>query len=157
VSSIAAELRQRAEQPLFARCAFRPGTAAPLDEVLRPYLSRFVLPALAAAVVRNGQFTAAGAVGTRRAGTDTPVAIGGRFHIGSNTKAMTSLLAGILVEQGLLRWDSTVGELFPELAAGMAASLPAVTLEQLLSHTGGVPSDNYAFRQLLVESSAKAD
>ena len=125
---------------------------APLDEVLRPYLARYTLPALAAAVVRGGQIVAAGAVGTRRVGTETPVGIDDRFHIGSDTKAMTSLLTGMLVEQGALDWDSTVGATFPELATGMDAGLQAVTLEQLLSHTSGIPSDNDAFGTLLAES-----
>ena len=131
------------------------GPAAPLDEALRPYLARYTLPALAAAVVRGGQVVAAGAVGTRRAGTTTPVTIDDRFHIGSDTKAMTSLLAGMLVEQGALRWDGTVGAAFPELAAGMDAGLRTVTLEQLLSHTSGIPGDNEVFGNLLTESFAQ--
>lgn len=128
------------------------GSVAPLDEVLRPYLARHGLPALAAAVAKDGQVVAAGAVGTRRAGTEVPVSIDDRFHIGSDTKAMTSLLAGMLVEQGALHWDSTVGAAFPELATSMDAGLRAVTLEQLLSHTSGIPSDNDAFGKLLGES-----
>ncbi len=132
-----------------------PEPAIPLDDVLRPCLARYALPALAAAVVRGGQVVAAGAVGTRRAGTKTPVVISDRFHIGSDTKAMTSLLAGMLVEQEALRWDSTVGAAFPELATDMDAGLRAVTLEQLLSHTSGIPSDNDTFGNLLTESFAQ--
>ena len=49
---------------------------------------------------------AAGAVGTRRVGTNIPVGIDDRFHIGSDTKAMTALLAAMLVEEGKLRWDT---------------------------------------------------
>ncbi len=131
------------------------GPAALLDEALQPYLARYTLPALATAVVQGGQVVAAGAVGTRRAGTETPVTVGDRFHIGSDTKAMTSLLAGMVMEQGALRWDSTVGSVFPELATGMDAGLRAVTLEQLLSHTSGIPSDNDTFGRLLLESFAQ--
>ena len=78
-----------------------------LDAMLRPHLAQHNLPALAAAAVVDGQIVAAGAVGTRRAGNDVPVTLDDRFHIGSCTKAMTALLAGILVEAGKLRWDST--------------------------------------------------
>jgi len=35
------------------------------------------------------------------------VKIDDRFHIGSDSKAFTSLLAGQFVEAGKLRWDST--------------------------------------------------
>ena len=120
-----------------------------LNDLLTPYLARYDLPALAAAVVQDGKIVAAGAVGTRRAGTDTPVTLEDRFHLGSDTKAMTALLAAMLVEEGKLRWDSTVAEVFPELAARITPVLRGVTLVQLLSHTSGIPSDNQAFVNLL--------
>ena len=50
-----------------------PTNIVSLDSDLLPYLLRFELPAVAAAVVKNGRIVAAGAVGTRRLGTDTPV------------------------------------------------------------------------------------
>jgi CubicO group peptidase (beta-lactamase class C family) len=127
-------------------------SAASLDDILRPYLARYNLPALAAAAVLNGTVIAAGAVGTRRAGTDAPVTINDPFHIGSDTKAMTALLAAMFVEQGRLRWDSTVGEAFPELAGTMDAALRGVTLEQMLSHTSGIPSDNETITRLIWQS-----
>jgi CubicO group peptidase (beta-lactamase class C family) len=129
-------------------------SAAPLalDSILQPYLARYDLPALAAAVVQSGQIIAAGAVGTREAGAHIPVTVNDRFHIGSDTKAMTALLAAMFVEEGALRWDSTVGEVFPELAAKMDQGLRYVTLEQLLSHTSGLPSDNEKFSKLLDQS-----
>jgi CubicO group peptidase (beta-lactamase class C family) len=128
------------------------GPGASLNNILTPYLSRYQLPAVAAAAVREGQVVASGAVGVRRAGTDTPVRINDAFHIGSDTKGMTSLLAGMTVEEGNLQWSSTIGQSFPELAATMDAGLGDVTLEQLLSHTSGIPSDNDAFIRLLGES-----
>jgi CubicO group peptidase (beta-lactamase class C family) len=113
-----------------------------LDGDLVPYLDRFKLPAVAAAVVKNGKILAAGAVGTRRIGTNTPVTINDRFHIGSDTKAMTSLLAAMLVEEGKLRWNTTVGEIYPELVDKMSKGVKDITLEQLLSHTSGIPGDS---------------
>jgi CubicO group peptidase (beta-lactamase class C family) len=112
-----------------------------LDPMLNPYLARYDLPAIAAAVVKDGKVISAGAVGTRRAGVKIPVMINDRFHLGSDTKAMTALLAAMLVEEGKLRWDTTVAEVFPELAEKMDYRLRRVTLEQLLSHTSGIPTD----------------
>jgi CubicO group peptidase (beta-lactamase class C family) len=113
-----------------------------LDSLLLPYLSKYELPALAAAVVKDGKIISVGAVGTRRAGETIPVTINDRFHLGSDTKAMTSLMMAILVEQGKLRWDSTIGEIFPERAKKMSPSFKDLTVLQLLSHTSGIPSDN---------------
>src|SRR4051794_22813049 len=130
---------------LSALCAGASGAArAPLslDATLSPFLARYELPALAAAVVKDGEIIAVGAVGTRKAGADLPVTVNDRFHLGSATKAMTALLAGMLVDEGKLRWNSTVADLFPELVEKMDPGLRRVTLEQLLSHTSGVPADN---------------
>jgi CubicO group peptidase (beta-lactamase class C family) len=123
-----------------------------LDFVLNPYLGRYDLPALGAAVVRDGRLVAVGTAGTRQIGTKTIVTLSDRFHIGSDTKAMTALLGAMMVEQGKLRWDSTVGEVFPELAATMNSGLKGVTFQQLLSHTGGVAADNDAFGKLVEQS-----
>jgi CubicO group peptidase (beta-lactamase class C family) len=113
-----------------------------LDSTLRPYLSAYELPAVAAAVVKDGRIVSAGAVGKRRMDANSPVTINDRFHIGSDTKAFTALVAAMMVEEGRLRWNSTVAEVFPELAAEMDSRLRTVTLEQLLSHTSGIPADN---------------
>jgi CubicO group peptidase (beta-lactamase class C family) len=124
---------------------FISGTAkaqASLDSMLKPYLTRYDLPAIAAAVVKDGKVISAGAVGTRRTGVNIPVTIHDRFHLGSDTKAMTALLAAMLVEEGKFRWDTTIAETFPELAEKMDHRLRRVTLEQLLSHTSGIPTDN---------------
>ena len=126
-----------------------------LNETLRPYLDSHRLPALAAAVVRGGAMLAIGAVGTRRTGTQIEVTAKDRFHIGSDTKAMTALLAATFVEQGGLRWTSTVAEIFPDMTDAMNDDLRNVTLTQLLSHTSGIPSDNDAFGDLLLRSLAQ--
>ena len=49
------------------------------------------------------------------------------------TKAMTAMLCGILVDEGRLKWDQTLGETFPELKKTMDPGYRAVTLRQLLA------------------------
>jgi CubicO group peptidase (beta-lactamase class C family) len=86
-----------------------------LDSLLRPYLTQYELPAIAAAVVKDGKIISAGAIGTRRAGANIPVTINDRFHLGSDTKAMTALLAAMLVEEGKLRWNTTPAAFHPTM------------------------------------------
>jgi CubicO group peptidase (beta-lactamase class C family) len=88
----------------------------------------------------------------RRWGTATPVTRNDRFHIGSDTKAMTGLLAAMLVEQGKLSWDTTSAAGFPDLAPTMDAALRGATLTQLLSHTSGLPGDSEAIDQFIAQS-----
>jgi CubicO group peptidase (beta-lactamase class C family) len=136
---------------LFGAVGFA-GAQASLDPLLTPFLARYELPAIAAAVVKGGNVVAVGAVGTRKVGDKIPVTVNDRFHLGSDTKAMTALLAAMLVEEGKIRWNSTMLEVFPELASKMDSGLQRVTVEQLLSHTSGIPSDNEVFGDLLAKS-----
>jgi CubicO group peptidase (beta-lactamase class C family) len=79
------------------------------------------------------------------------VTIEDRFHLGSDTKAFTSLLAGQLVEAGKLRWDSTLAEVFPELKDKMDVEFAKITVEQLLSHSSGL-ADKPALLDLINRS-----
>jgi CubicO group peptidase (beta-lactamase class C family) len=119
------------------RAAPPPSTLKMLDAVR----ARYDLPALAVVVLQDGKTVEREAVGLRKSGDPTPVTMDDRFHLGSNTKAMTATLAAMLVEEGKLRWDTTIAEVFPELKEKMDAGYRAVTLEQLLTHRGGVPHE----------------
>ena len=112
-----------------------------LASYLETIRAKYDLPSLAAAVVRDGQPIASAAVGTRVKGMSIPVTVDDRYHIGSDTKAMTATLAGMMVDEGKLAWNSTVGDVLGGVVKDMNPQLAAVTLEQLLSHTSGIPSD----------------
>jgi len=117
--------------------------AAPvcLDALLEPIREANGLPALAAAVVKGGQTVAVGAVGVRKAGSSERVTADDKWHIGSCTKSMTAALAAMLVEDGAMRWDATLAEMFPDLESQMQPGWRDVTLEQLLAHRGGAPHE----------------
>ncbi|WP_417389293.1 serine hydrolase domain-containing protein [Gimesia sp.] len=123
-----------------------------INHKLEPYLKSGELPAVAAAVVVQGVLTEYGAVGTRKMGADIPVTIHDKFHLGSDGKAMTATIAGMMIEEGKLKWDSTLGDVFPELKASMAPGVAKVTLEQLLSHTSGMRADDENLMDLLKNS-----
>ncbi len=55
---------------------------------------------------------------------------------------MTATLCAMLVEEGRLRWDTRVGDVFPDLKARFDAKFQSVTLEQLLCHRAGLPDDH---------------
>lgn len=131
--------RQRAAKsyPATALCPLT-GDAA-VTSLLKPIRQKFGVPAMAAALVTNKGIEQAGAVGVRKRGTKIPVALDDRWHLGSDGKAMTSTLVARLVERGQLRWDSTLGEIFPDLTPQMNPDFQKVTLLQLLSHHAGLP------------------
>jgi CubicO group peptidase (beta-lactamase class C family) len=118
-------------------------SAENLDSLLEPIRRKFDLPALAGAIVTSKGLVAAGAVGVRKYGTDTPVTINDQFHLGSDTKAMTATMLATLVEEGKLSWSTTLEQVFPELAAGMNSAYRKVTLEELLSHRAGFTDESW--------------
>lgn len=124
--------------PLSAQAAVPPKDVSAL---LAPIIQKHDVPGMAAAVVSNGETVALGVAGVRTRGKPEKIAITDRFHIGSDTKAMTAMLCGILVDEGKLNWDQTLGESFPEMKKSMNPQYQAVTLEQLLTHRGGAPGE----------------
>lgn len=113
-----------------------------LQKLTDSSVSQQTMPALAAAVMENQQRSGLATSGVRR--VDQPantVAETDRFHLGSCTKAMTATMIGILVQEGKLSWDDTIGDRLPSLASDIDKDYLEVTLWQLLTHHGGVQSD----------------
>lgn len=108
-------------------------------EVLAEYQARKGLPGIVVRVQRGEEVLYEAAAGIRRVGGPDAVTVNDPFHIGSNTKAMTALLLARLVDRGLLRWDSTLGDTIGQRVA-MQPAYRAVTVEQLLAHTAGLPA-----------------
>ena len=114
---------------------------ADLSALLQPLLAKHKLPGMVAALVEGDRVVAIGAVGVRKIGSPDPFTVDDQVHLGSDTKAMTALLIGQLIEQKTLAFDTPMAEIFPELAAGMNPAMAKVTVGQLLNHTGGLPHD----------------
>lgn len=132
----AAEAAEAAEMAKSSKASL--DGARDLSELLEPIRREKKLPALAAAVVKDGRVTALGAVGVRRAGGKERVTLRDRFHIGSCTKSMTATLCALLIEQGKLKWESTIGEVFSDQADKILPAYHSVTLQQLLTHRSGI-------------------
>ncbi len=112
------------------------GDDARVVEILEGAIGKHGVPAIGAMVVNSEGVVAMGVAGVRKAGTDVAVTLEDKWHLGSNTKAMTATLIGRLVDEGKLRWDSTLEEIFPEIE-NMHESFKSVTVLQILTHRGG--------------------
>lgn len=120
-----------------------PAGVTDLAQELEVIRARHLVPALGLAIVRGDSLCALGVVGVRRAGADAPAQWDDRFHIGSNTKAMTATVVALLIEEGRLDWSTTLAEVFPDLAAGMQPEYRVVTIEMLLQHRAGLRDDRF--------------
>jgi CubicO group peptidase (beta-lactamase class C family) len=121
--------------PGFARAA-PPGDAGSSMTLAAPILQESGAPALAGVVADKDRILGRVAVGLRHLGAPDPVSLNDLWHIGSNTKAMTSALYGRLVDQKKAAWSATVASLFPDVKLDPAWA--ATTIENLMSHRAGI-------------------
>jgi methyl acetate hydrolase len=126
-----------------------------IDEVLRSGLSRRKIPAVVAMASTSSETLYSGAFGVRDGG-GTPVTTASIFQIASMTKAVTTVAALQLVEQGKATLEEPVAKHLPQLerldvlesfdSAGKPILRPArtpVTLKHLLTHTSGFCYDTW--------------
>lgn len=94
----------------------------------------FEIPAVAFGVVSDDSIIIKGALGVREINTIDSVTIQDKFHIGSNTKAVTSFIAGKLIDEGIISWNTKFFDLFPELKNTSRPEYFEIELKDLLSH-----------------------
>ncbi|MFS2223106.1 serine hydrolase domain-containing protein [Pantoea sp. B65] len=69
----------------------------------------------------------------------TPLSGDTLFAIGSVTKGFTAESVALVVADGQLRWDDTLGKLLPAERRRLSPDAQQITLLQLATHTAGLP------------------
>lgn len=95
--------------------------------------------ALAGGVVTREGLSWSGVRGLRRSDGTAAATLEDRWHLGSNTKAMTAAVFARLVEQGRARWAMPLAEVFPGLS--IDAGWRGATLDDFMSHSAGLNDD----------------
>jgi len=128
---------------------FAPDRLARIDSALRRYVNANQIAGAVGLVLRNGKVVYQGAVGWADREVKRPMTADAIFRIASQSKAVTSAAALILVEEGKLSLNDPVGRWIPSFAhttvavrtdTGVAI-VPArrpITIRDLLTHTAGV-------------------
>lgn len=116
-------------------------TTVDLRNLIESFVARSGVPAAGGAIVdTDGSVQVEVAGATRRRGGD-PVVVEDRWHIGSCTKSLTAALYATLVEARMVRWESTLSELLPDIEGEIDPGWSNVTAEELLLCRAGVRSD----------------
>lgn len=110
------------------------------------------LPGMAIAAYRDGKLEVA-VSGKREVGKPEDAQKSDTWLVGSIGKSMTATMIARLVDQGKLRWDSTIGEVLPDYS--FRPEFKDVTILQLLRHRSGVVQDQ-GVRKPFVDSIAEA-
>ena len=127
---------------------------AQIDAVLRQAVDAREVPGVVAMAATDKGLLYEGAFGARALGESAPMTLDTVFRIASMTKAITSVAAMQLVEQGKLKLEEPVPNVDPGIgspqvlegfdAAGGPILRPAkrpITLRHLLTHTAGFSYD----------------
>jgi methyl acetate hydrolase len=127
-----------------------------LDKPLRHAIGSGALPAVAAMAATSNGVIHRAAFGLRNPTSGSPMTTDSVAWVASMTKAITSVAALRLVEQGKLSLDDPICDVLPELVAPMvlerfgADGVPilhkastAITLRHLLTHTAGYGYDTW--------------
>ncbi len=112
-----------------------------LSEMLHSVVEEDGIPGIIVAIIDSENVRIIDAAGVRKQGSEELITSDDLFHIGSCTKAMTGTLMATLVDEGLISWETTLLEAFPELEGEIHEEFLSVTLQQFLTHTSGVPAN----------------
>jgi CubicO group peptidase (beta-lactamase class C family) len=136
----------------------QPADTAPtnLDATLQAIIIKAKIPGMAAVVLHGDQIIAQGAAGVRKKGGTEPITLADQFELCSCTKAMTATLVAMLIEEGKLRWNTSLAEIFAAVAPDIDPAWRTVTVRQLLAQRAGI-TGNHLFALLGSVSAAKAD
>ncbi len=100
------------------------------------------VPGLAMAIVHNGRVLSAKGYGVTDVAAPQAIDSHTVFRLASLSKAFAGTLAGLLVNDGSLRWDSRVSDYVPSFRLSDPLATQRVTVADLLSHRVGLRAHN---------------
>jgi len=112
-----------------------------IKQSLEEKVAQAKLPGIVAAITSSKGVLALGSAGIRKNGSEEKLAENDVVHLGSCTKAMTSVLMATLVAEGKLSWETSLIAVLPELKDKIHPDHHTVTVWQLLTHRAGVEAN----------------
>ncbi|MBW8297117.1 serine hydrolase [Sphingopyxis sp.] len=103
------------------------------------------VPGVGFALIDDGKVLWQGGFGVRALGSPEKVDEHTKFMIASNTKGMTTLLLSTLADEGKLRWDDKVVDLYPEFRLGNDEVTKSVEVRHLICACTGLPRKDFGF------------
>ncbi|WP_338064419.1 serine hydrolase domain-containing protein [Thermomonas flagellata] len=96
------------------------------------------VPGLALAIVQDGRILSLRGYGVTDVHSGEPIDAHTVFRLASLSKSFAGTLTGLLVNDGLLRWDSRLTDYVPQFRLAQPGAAEQVTLADLLSHRVGL-------------------
>lgn len=126
---------------LAALCVASASFAAPpadLDRYAQKVLQTFGTPGMTVAIVEQGKPYVVRSYGVRRMGEPAKVDERTLFAIGSTTKAFTTALLAMLVDEGKLTWETKVADVLPGFKMYDPYVSSEMTIRDIVVHRSGL-------------------
>lgn len=101
------------------------------------------VPGLAMAIVHNGEILSARGYGITDVSDAQPVDAHTVFRLASLSKGFAGTMAGLLVNNGTLRWDSHLTDYVPDFRMSQPGAAQQITVADILSHRVGLDNNAY--------------
>ncbi len=98
---------------------------------------------LAVAVVKDDKVLLERGIGYANASTREPVTANTVFRLASLSKAFATAMAAILVQDGMISWDTKIANVLPTFTLADVNASQKLTVRDILSHRVGLPHNTY--------------
>jgi beta-lactamase class C len=98
---------------------------------------------LAVAIVKDDQVLLERGIGYADESTHAPVTTDTVFRLASLSKAFATAMTGLLVERGVLAWDTHIADVLPTFSLSDPVATSNLTVGDILSHRVGLPHNTY--------------
>src|SRR6187431_1223184 len=131
-------LRMALTAAVFVAASAHAAPPGDLDRYVKRVFDTFETPGMAIAIAERGKPTVLRTYGVRRMGEAAKIDEQTMFSMGSTTKAFTSAVLAMLVDEGKLSWDSKVVDLLPGFRMYDPYTSSEMTVRDLLVHRSGL-------------------
>ncbi len=101
-------------------------------------LQAWKTPGLSVVVVKDGKVVYKNGFGVTELGKQNPFTTSTLSICASTTKAMTAVCMGMLVDEGKIKWDDKVSDVYPALKLSDDYASSQLTIRDLLTHNAGL-------------------
>ncbi len=108
------------------------------EKYIQEALQQWKTPGLAVVVVKDHQVVFKKAFGVRDKRTNVAYTTSTLSTCASTTKAMTAVCLGMLVDEGRVKWNDVVANIFPEFKLSNPYLTAEVKVKDLLTHNAGL-------------------
>jgi beta-lactamase class C len=98
---------------------------------------------LAVAVVKDDKVLLERGIGYANASSREPVTANTVFRLASLSKAFATAMAALMVQDGVISWDTKIANVLPTFALADVNASQKLTVADILSHRVGLPHNTY--------------